>query len=172
MTFAYSLLTINKMINQRLNITPFDIPIMLDNDASTAKTLTLVAIILQLVFFAIGAVAMVVVAAYFSVGRVVTSSGGVVTTTTVNSSAPTIALVVFSIFFLIGLLWILLDYFLVYKNLALEKVKESEVPSLILGIIQLILAGVIPGILLIIAYVKIRDSLENSARQLPPINSQ
>jgi hypothetical protein len=145
---------------------------MLDNDASTAKTLTLVAIILQLVFFAIGAVAMVVVAAYFSVGRVVTSSGGVVTTTTVNSSAPTIALVVFSIFFLIGLLWILLDYFLVYKNLALEKVKESEVPSLILGIIQLILAGVIPGILLIIAYVKIRDSLENSARQLPPINSQ
>ncbi len=145
---------------------------MLDDDASTAKTLTLVAIILQLVFFAIGAVAMVVVAAYFSVGRVVTSSGGVVTTTTVNSSAPTIALVVFSIFFLIGLLWILLDYFLVYKNLALEKVKESEVPSLILGIIQLILAGVIPGILLIIAYVKIRDSLENSARQLPPINSQ
>ena len=145
---------------------------MLDNDASTAKTLTLVAIILQLVFFAIGAVAMVVVAAYFSVGRVVTSSGGVVTTTTVNSSAPTIALVVFSIFFLIGLLWILLDYFLVYKNLALEKVKESEVPSLILGIIQLILAGVIPGILLIIAYVKIRDSLENSARQLPLINSQ
>jgi len=145
---------------------------MLDNDASTAKTLTLVAIILQLVFFAIGAVAIVGVAAYFSVGRVVTSSGGVVTTTTVNSSAPTIALVVFSIFFLIGLLWILLDYFLVYKNLALEKVKESEVPSLILGIIQLILAGVIPGILLIIAYVKIRDSLENSARQLPPINSQ
>ena len=144
---------------------------MLDNDASTAKTLTLVAIILQLVFFAIGAVAIVGVAAYFSVGRVVTSSGGVVTTTTVNSSAPTIALVVFSIFFLIGLLWILLDYFLVYKNLALEKVKESEVPSLILGIIQLILAGVIPGILLIIAYVKIRDSLENSARQLPPINS-
>ena len=145
---------------------------MLDNDASTAKTLTLVAIILQLVFFAIGAVSIVGVAAYFSVGRVVTSSGGVVTTTTVNSSAPTIALVVFSIFFLIGLLWILLDYFLVYKNLALEKVKESEVPSLILGIIQLILAGVIPGILLIIAYVKIRDSLENSARQLPPINSQ
>ncbi|MCL4450119.1 MAG: hypothetical protein M1386_02235 [Candidatus Thermoplasmatota archaeon] len=145
---------------------------MLDNDASTAKTLTLVAIILQLVFFAIGAVAIVGVAAYFSVGRVVTSSGGVVTTTTVNSSAPTIALVVSSIFFLIGLLWILLDYFLVYKNLALEKVKESEVPSLILGIIQLILAGVIPGILLIIAYVKIRDSLENSARQLPPINSQ
>lgn len=145
---------------------------MLDSDASTAKTLTLVAIILQLVFFAIGAVAIVGVAAYFSVGRVVTSSGGVVTTTTVNSSAPTIALVVFSIFFLIGLLWILLDYFLVYKNLALEKVKESEVPSLILGIIQLILAGVIPGILLIIAYVKIRDSLENSARQLPPINSQ
>ncbi len=145
---------------------------MLDSDASTAKTLTLVAIILQLVFFAIGAVAIVGVAAYFSVGRVVTSSGGVVTTTTVNSSAPLIILAVFSIFFLIGLLWILLDYFLVYKNLAHEKVKASEVPSLILGIIQLILAGVIPGILLIIAYVKIRDSLEKSARHPPSINSQ
>ncbi len=68
---------------------------------------------------------------------------------------------VFGIIFLIGLLWILLDYFLVYKNLAEEKVEEAETPSLVLGILQLLFGGFITGILLIIAYVKIRDSTRN-----------
>lgn len=144
----------------------------MDSDASSAKTLALVEIILQLVFFTIGAVAIVGNAAYLSPGNVVTGSGGLVTTTIVKSSAPIIILVVFSISLLSGLLRILLDYFLVYKKLALEKFRESETPSLILGIIQLIFEGIVPGILLIIAYVKIRDSLENTVRQHHSTNSQ
>jgi len=38
----------------------------------------------------------------------------------------------------------------VYKKLSLEKVREAETPSLVLGIVQLIFGGVISGILLII----------------------
>lgn len=78
---------------------------------------------------------------------------------------------IMSIILLIGILWILLDYFLIYKRLATERVKEAETPAIVLGIIQLIFAGLIPGILLIIAYVKIRDSLERSRIPTQPGSS-
>ncbi|MCL4447143.1 MAG: hypothetical protein M0Z77_03050 [Thermoplasmatales archaeon] len=145
---------------------------MIDSDASTAKTLTLVAIILQVIFFAIGVISVVGLVAFLSIRRVVTSTGGTTSTTIISSGAMGAFAVLFSIFFLLGLIWILLDYFLVYKKLAEERVREAEVPSLVLGIIQLIFAGVIPGILLIIAYVKIRDSIDRSSNktaQIPPI---
>ncbi len=45
------------------------------------------------------------------------------------------------------------------RQFALERVNEAETPSLVLGIIQLIFGGLIPGILLIVAYVKIKASL-------------
>ena len=140
---------------------------MLDSDASTAKTLTLVAIVLQLIFFAIGVVITFSLLTFFAIARVTTT-----TSTGTHISYPTsplfglgIAAVVFSIFFVIGLVWILLDYFLVYKKLLLEKIREAEMPSLVLGIVQQIFGGVISGILLIIAYVKIRDSLERSLKE-------
>jgi len=145
---------------------------MLDSDASTAKTLTLVTIILQLIFFVIGIFGTLAFAAFFAIGTVRTTTFN---NTIVTTSAPNylgLVAVVFSAFFLIGLLWILLDYFLIYKKLAEEKVREAETPSIVLGIVQLIFAGGIPGILLIVAYVKIRDSLERSARQAvqnPPV---
>ncbi|MBX8637693.1 MAG: hypothetical protein KIY11_04955, partial [Thermoplasmata archaeon] len=67
-----------------------------------------------------------------------------------------------------GLLWILLDYFLIYRKLVTGKVEEAETPALVLGTIQLILGGVITGILLIVAYVKIKDSVRNRARGTIP----
>ncbi len=142
---------------------------MLDNDASTAKTLTLVAIILQMIFFAAGLIMVVGLSAFLSFSSV--ASTGTVTTTAVPNIFA-IVLAVFSIFFIVGAVWILLDYFLVYKKLANEKVKEAETPSLVLGIVQLIFAGVIAGILLIVAYVKIRDSIDRGLGQKaqnPPI---
>lgn len=138
---------------------------MLDSDASTAKTLTLVAIVLQLVSFVLVVLAAVFFAVVFSIGRITTTYGNV---TKVVSSTPYFPIAFFSailaVFFLIGLFWILLDYFLIYNKLAKEQVKEAETPSLVLGVVQLIFGGVITGILLIVAYVKIRDSLEKSAR--------
>ena len=140
---------------------------MLDSDASTAKTLTLVAIVLQLIFFAIGVVAIFGLLTFLSIAHVTTttSNGTYISYPTSPLFGLGIAAVVFSIFFLIGLVWILLDYFLVYKKLVSEKIREAEMPSLVLGIVQLIFGGVISGILLIIAYVKIRDSLERSGKE-------
>ena len=137
---------------------------MLDSDASTAKTLTLVVIILQSVFFAIGAFGTLIIALFFAASRTITYNG-TVTSTVVNTGGLAIVGLIVSIFFAIAIVWILLDYFLIYKKLADGKVREAETPSLVLGLIQLILGGVITGILLILAYVKIRDSLEKNPPQ-------
>ena len=133
---------------------------MLDSDASTAKTLTLVAIILQLVFFVIGifeVIAFVVLLSFRP--SVTTSTGTTVTTQALPIGGLAIISLVFSFALLIGIVWIVLDYLLIYKKLNAERVREAETPAIVLGIIQLIFGGLIPGILLIVAYVKIRDSV-------------
>ena len=133
---------------------------MLDSDSSTAKTLTLVAIILQVVFFVIGIFEVIALVLLFSFRpSVTTSTGTTITSHVVPLSGLAIISIVFSFALLIGILWIFLDYFLIYKKLKEERVREAETPSLVLGIIQLIFGGLIPGILLIVAYVKIRDSV-------------
>ena len=133
---------------------------MLGSDASTAKTLTLVAIILQVVFFVIGIFEVIALVVLFSFRpSVTTSTGTTITSHVVPLSGLAIISIVFSFALLIGILWIFLDYFLIYRKLKEERVREAETPSLVLGIIQLIFGGLIPGILLIVAYVKIRDSV-------------
>ena len=126
---------------------------MLDSDASTAKTLALVAIILQAVFFVIGIFEIIGLATLLTITTVPPTS------TTLPLGAFGIIAIIFAAALAIGILWIALDYFLIYKKLKEERVREAETPSLVLGIIQLIFGGLIPGILLIVAYVKIRDSL-------------
>ena len=143
---------------------------VLDSDANTAKTLTLVSIILQVVFFMIGVFAVAALAVITTGVTTTTSTGGTVTTT--GPVGQGIFGVVFGSVFIIGLLWILLDYFLIYKKLAEDKVEESETPALVLGIIQLIFGGVITDILLIVARVKIKDSVRNRALSgIPPQQS-
>ena len=127
---------------------------MLDSDASTAKTLALVAIILQAVFFVIGIFEVIALIAFLVVVPTVTPTNAIP-----SLDVSGIIAIVFSAALAIGILWIALDYFLVYKRLKEEKVREAKTPTLVLGIIQLILGGLIPGILLIVAYVKIKDSL-------------
>jgi nitrate reductase gamma subunit len=127
---------------------------MLDSDASTAKTLALVAIILQAVFFVIGIFEVIALVAFLMVVPTVTPTNAIP-----SLDVSGIIAIVFSAALAIGILWIALDYFLVYKRLKEEKVREAKTPTLVLGIIQLILGGLIPGILLIVAYVKIKDSL-------------
>ncbi len=136
---------------------------MLDSDASTAKTLTLVAIILQLVFFFIGILGVIGLAALVGFASSISaSSSSGSTVNTFPSVGFGIVFFVLSGFFLIGLLWLLMDYFLVYRRLDSGRVREAETPSLLLGILQLLFGGVITGILLIIAYVKIGDSLRRN----------
>ena len=68
---------------------------------------------------------------------------------------------VFSLSFLVSIVWIALDYFLVYRNLgSTSTIASAKTPSIVLGVVQLIFGGVIPGILLIVAYIKIGDSMQ------------
>jgi len=39
---------------------------------------------------------------------------------------------------------------------------SSETPALVLGVLQLVLGGVVSGVLLILTYTKIRDSVNRS----------
>lgn len=129
---------------------------MLDRDAESAKTLVLVAIILQIIFFAIGVfVILFATIAAFSFNTV--SGTGVTTTSTFNVAGLFAA--IFGVIFAIGIIWILLDYFLIYKPIAEERVDRAETPALVLAIIQLIFGGIITGILLLVAWIKIKDSV-------------
>ncbi len=130
---------------------------MIDPDAQTARTLTLVAIIIQLIFFVLVGIFL------FLIDMVLTSSFFTVPVngTPAGFNPAGIYIVVIGIISLIGLFWILLDYFLIYKPLGEGNVRSTESPAIILGILQLLIGGFIPGILIIIAWIKIRDSLRN-----------
>lgn len=130
--------------------------IMLDPDANSAKALAKVAVILQGILFAIGVAVLSI--ALVALLTSVNIPAGVDLTSGVTLSIAGVMTTVFISSFAIGVLWLFLDYYLVYVRLREERVTQAETPALVLGILQLVLGGVVPGILLIIAYVKIRDS--------------
>jgi hypothetical protein len=146
----------------------------IDPDASAAKTLTLVAIILQIVFFVFG---IIIVSIFFAATTAFSTASSITfvqngTTFTAPffpggnqlGGAPTFAFgflgLFFAVGFLISVIWVVLDYFLIYRNLQTENtIATARTPALALGILQLLFAGFIPGILLIVAYVKVGDSM-------------
>ena len=133
---------------------------MLDPDADSAKGLMIAAIIVQVLFVVIWLFVLLIFLFVFSITSV--------TTMPTPSSPPSVVFpffgvsVMFTAFFAVGVLWITLDYFLIYKRISEGKVAQAETPALLLGIMQIIAGGVVPGILVIIAYIKIRDSLRNA----------
>ncbi len=135
----------------------------MDPDLQTAKTFTLIAIILQAVFliFALLTVSVFTITSYQGVNIVTYPNG----TTQRIVSSPTVYINPLTMLFIliavsiIPLVMIFLDYFLVYKPISEERAEESKIPSLVLGIIQLFTGGIIVGILLILAYVKINDAI-------------
>ena len=133
---------------------------MLDRYSESAKTLVLVAIILQVVF---SLIAVFIYAAVFAVVPATTIGPG---GTTVSTGFPAAGLfiVLASVFGGIGLLWILLDYFLLYKKIADGRIEETDTTSLVLGILQLLFGGLIPGILILVAHGKIGDAINNKLR--------
>lgn len=120
----------------------------LDSDADLAKTMTILAMAIQALFFLLG-----VFMASFLLPIQAVGPGGFMMFPMVFFSF------LFGFGFLIGILWILMDYLLVYRPLAESRVQSAESSSIVLGILQLIFGGLIPGILLIVAWIKIRDSL-------------
>jgi ABC-type transport system involved in cytochrome c biogenesis permease subunit len=62
----------------------------------------------------------------------------------------------------ISIVWVVLDYVLIYRNLgSYSTLQNARTPAIILGILQLLFGGVIPGILLVVVYSKIGDSSES-----------
>ncbi len=119
-------------------------------DLDTAVTLTLVALILEVVFLAIG---ILVFAVFVLLGSFPLQMGMPGFSISVGFFVG--LLVVFGI---VGVVFLLLLYFLVYKRLKDEQVESALTPALVLGIIALVLVGVISGILLIVAYMKAKDA--------------
>jgi hypothetical protein len=100
-----------------------------DQDPDTAKTLIIIAMVAQLIITLVTIL----------VQLIITLVG------------------ILSFPYILGFIWLILDYFILYKPLAEEVAADVEKPCLLLGIVQTILGGIIPGVLLIIAYVKLRD---------------
>lgn len=138
---------------------------MLDHNAESAKTLVLVALIVEAVVLALIILYFASIFAIFSVITPVNPGGSAMPAPGFYFSGIIIFVIVATIFGAIGALWILLDYYLVYRRLVEERVEEAQSPALVLGILQLILGGIIPGILLIVAYSQIANSVSNRMRQ-------
>jgi zinc ribbon protein len=125
----------------------------LEPDASTARTLTLVAIVLQLVFFLGGL--LIVSAFLLAVASVV---GGSIAFGFIGAILGTV--------FSVSILWIVLDYFLVYRNLeSRDRFERARSWALVLGILQLVIGGVLPGIFLIIAWLKIDEAVRRTGEK-------
>jgi hypothetical protein len=136
---------------------------------------------LQIVFFVIG----IIIASIFFAVTSAFSTGGSTVTFVQNGTTFTapffpgdnqfggvpgftfgIVGLIFAIGFLISIIWMALDYFLIYRNLATQNtVASARTPALVLGILQLIFGGLIPGILLIAAYVKVGDSMRRRGQR-------
>ncbi len=135
----------------------------MDPDLQSAKTFTLIAIILQavLLIFALLTVSVFTITSYQGVNIVTYPNGTtqrIVSSPTVYISPLTMLFILIAVS-IIPLVMIFLDYFLVYKPISKGIAEESKTPSLVLGIIQLFTGGLIVGILLILAYVKINDAI-------------
>ncbi len=119
---------------------------MLDNQATSAKTLTLAAIIVQSALFLFG----VSVLLYAQI--TIKSLPAVFEYTLVGFAIEVVALFV----------WALLDYLLVFRKIVQGRAGEAEKSSMTLGIIQLLIGGVFAGILLLLAHSRLKKSMANA----------
>ncbi|MCI4352776.1 MAG: DUF973 family protein [Thermoplasmata archaeon] len=118
--------------------------------ASTAKTLILVGLILQLIFalvFLIGLGALALFAA--SVGGFAVVIAGVY-----------VALGA------IGFVWFVLVWMLCYKPVTEGRYDSAKTPTLVFAILSIVTGGILSGILYLIAYIKLGDAVRE--QQMPP----
>jgi hypothetical protein len=133
------------------------------SDIDTAKTLTLVAMVFQVIFLAIGILLFMFLLAVtvMTVGPSPYMQPIDRVSTFQEQQLQMVAfvpLLIFMGFGILPLIFLLLTYFLVYVRLREGRVEKALAPALILGILNVILGGLISGILLIIAYVKAKDA--------------
>jgi hypothetical protein len=111
--------------------------------ASTAKTLIFVGLILQALFVLIGIVVGLASLLFFFIG------------------------VVYLAFAALGLLWLILVWMFSYTPVRAGRYEAAKTPTLIFAILSIItLFGILPGILYLIAYIKLGDAVRE--QQMPP----
>ncbi|MFQ5837894.1 MAG: hypothetical protein ACE5HJ_03835 [Thermoplasmata archaeon] len=144
---------------------PRPIPPEARSDIESAKTLALIAIIFQAITLVIGLVFLMLLVIFlltlFAPPPVQAYAVNASTTFEVQQVSMVMPLFLPMAFFtgfgILPLIFLLLTYFLVYKRLSEGRVEETLMPALVIGVFSLFLGGLIPGILLIIAYVKAKD---------------
>ncbi len=110
-----------------------------DADGDTAKTLVLVGLILDLV------------------GEVILFGLGVL-----FLAVPILGTLVLGLA-VIGFLWIALVYFYSYDRIAGGDYEGARTPTLVFAILSLVTLALVPGILFLIAYIKLGDALKGEA---------
>lgn len=133
---------------------------MLDSYADSARTLTFAGIVVEGILTLLFVLSITIGLGLFAATTSTPQTPG--TSVPAVTSGFLILILVGLAFGLVGLLWVFLDYFLVYKRIKEEDIRGAKDTSLILGIIQLILGGIIPGILLIVAHSQLNNSFMQS----------
>lgn len=116
---------------------------------STAKTLILIGLILQLIF----ALLFLFV---FGVSALILASVGFF---------PVFA-VIYIAFGALGFIWLILIWMLCYKPVSEGRYEAAKTPTLVFAILSLITLGILSGILYLIAYIKLGDAVRE--QQMPP----
>ncbi len=136
---------------------------MPDNYADSAKTFTFAAILVEGLFTVL---LVVYIGLILSVLSLATPTNPAFPGTNINVNFGFFIMTTIAVVFgLVGLLWVLLDYFLIYKRIVEGDIRGAQDTALILGIIQLVLGGIIPGILVIVAYTQLNNSVNRRMEQ-------
>lgn len=125
-------------------------PRALTSSGGTAKTLILIGLVFQV---------LVGIVFLFGLGLLVLLTASFTLMTGVLGFSYFLALVWIG-FGLIDFIFIFLVYTFSYRQTSRGYYQEASLPTLIVGILSLIFGGVITGILYILAYVKLRDAIQ------------
>lgn len=128
-------------------------------DLETARTLTLIAMIFQLLSTILGVFFLFLFLLFLGLSRPLPTM--LQALGAVQLQVPLLFLIPLVLLMGLGfipLVLLVLTHFLVYKRLSEDSVGRALGPALGLGIASLVLGGIISGILLIVAYLKAKDA--------------
>lgn len=113
---------------------------------STAKTLILVGLILQMIFVLI----------FFGIGIPLLAFAALF---------PLLA-VIYVAFGVLGIVWLILIWMFSYQPVREGRYEAAKTPTLVFAILSLVTLGIISGILYLIAFIKLGDAIREA--QMPP----
>ncbi len=148
-------------------------------ESSATKTLVLIAMIVQGVIFVVAIAVASLILSFVGTGGGISVTDGNTNATAIfsgpvgGSLAFGFVVLIFVTAFFLSAIWIVLDFLLVYRNLySASNIERAHAPALILGVLQLVGGGVIPGLLLLFAYLKIGDWMKSKTNARAEVTSK